>query len=61
MREFIHPIPCAVEALEIPSGVAPPDRRSWLDHAGLPVSAQVVLWSGGFNAWADPETLVAGG
>lgn len=57
---LIHAIPCSLETLEIFAESGPGDRAGWLARSGLPPDALVALWSGGFNAWADPQTLVRG-
>jgi glycosyltransferase involved in cell wall biosynthesis len=53
----IHTLPCCVERLEPPTAL---ERDGWLARQGVPAAARIALWSGGFNAWADPATLVAG-
>jgi glycosyltransferase involved in cell wall biosynthesis len=58
--DLIHPMPCAVERLELLPRPSPAERAALLESAGLPPDSLVALWSGGFNAWADPLTLVAG-
>jgi glycosyltransferase involved in cell wall biosynthesis len=58
--DLIAPMPCAVESLTTGAGIEPQARAALLAEAGLPADAQVALWSGGFNAWADPPTLVRG-
>jgi glycosyltransferase involved in cell wall biosynthesis len=57
--DFIHALPCALETLNLFVS-EPPDRAALLAGAGLPAGALVALWSGGFNAWADPATLLEG-
>jgi glycosyltransferase involved in cell wall biosynthesis len=54
-HEFVH---------HIPNGVEPPPEAaagaSPLNALGVPEDSLWALWSGGFNTWADPATLVAG-
>ena len=54
-HELVHVIPCAVIPPAASSQPGPPLR-------GGPVGPEdfVVLWSGGFNTWADPDTLFDG-
>lgn len=53
--EFVHHIPNGVmPACEAASCPSP------LDELGVPEGAIWALWSGGFNTWADVDTLVAG-
>lgn len=59
-HERIHVLPCGLEALDLPEPPEPADPALWRREFGLPPEARVILWSGGFNAWADPETLLAG-
>lgn len=59
-RPPIQSMPCALEHFDLFSDASTPDLALLIENAGLPEDARIVLWSGGFNAWADPETLVRG-
>ena len=56
----IEPMPCCLESLDDRPPPSADERARAFASAGLPPAARVALWSGGFNAWADPATLVAG-
>lgn len=53
-------MPCALESVDLFAGQPAIDRAAFLARHQIPADARVVLWSGGFNAWADPDTLVEG-
>lgn len=53
-------MPCALESVDLFGGQPAIDRAAFIQKYQLPADARVVLWSGGFNAWADPDTLVEG-
>lgn len=52
---FVHRIPPAAPELPAPAAAAPMLRGS-----RVPQEAFLVLWSGGYNVWADLPTLFAG-
>ncbi len=60
IQSAIHVVPCSLESLDL-TGLDPSaDRWALWNEAALPTEAKVALWSGGFNAWADPVTLIEG-
>ena len=61
LHDLIHVMPCAMESFpETVARRAGAERSAWLAAHDLPRDAEVALWSGGFNAWVDPATLVRG-
>lgn len=52
---FVHRIPPAAPALPTPPAAAP-----MLRGVRVPQKAFLILWSGGYNVWADVPTLFAG-
>ncbi len=60
LADLIHPIPCAFESFNMMPEIEAADGAALKASAGLPGDARVALWNGGFNAWADAATLVAG-
>jgi glycosyltransferase involved in cell wall biosynthesis len=60
LEGLVHCMPCGLAGFRSPRPAPDaPARARWRSERGLPADARVALWSGGFNAWADPATLVA--
>lgn len=56
--ELVHVIPVASDEREPPADTT--DAPKCLRGEKVPPDAFIVLWSGGFNTWADIETLFKG-
>ncbi len=56
----IHVIPCGLEQFDWLEDPAEAEWCEWKESHGLPGDARVAVWTGGFNAWSDPQTLVHG-
>ena len=57
---WVHSIPCGLESFDLHGHGKPHGREEMLRSRGLPPNTQIVICSGGFNAWMDVETLVDG-
>jgi len=57
---WVHSIPCGLESFEFHGHGKPHGREEMLRSRGLSPNTQIVVCSGGFNAWMDVETLVDG-
>lgn len=60
MREVpIACFPCSLASLDLFLADSADRAKQLRERAGIPAGARVILRSGGWNAWEDPETLVA--